>query len=337
LAGVEPVEHPDGWYGKMAEASKGKDSTTGHWELSGIVVEKDFPYYPKGFPESLIRAFCEATGAKGILGNKAASGTVIIQELGDDHRHSGFPIVYTSADSVFQIAAHDDIIPLAALYDMCAVTRQRVCVNEHAVGRVIARPFVGTSGHYVRTPDRRDFSLLPPGRTVLDLLTEHGIATIGIGKIDDLFAGRGLSEKIHTKSNEDGIRQIIAQTKASRSGFIMANLVDFDMLYGHRQNPRGMADAILSFDASLSAIVDALGEDDLLMLTADHGNDPTDDSTDHSREYVPILCYGKNSRRDVKLGMRESFADAGKTVADFYGLRDLLPAGISFLSGETTN
>ncbi|MCX6136086.1 MAG: phosphopentomutase, partial [Ignavibacteriales bacterium] len=311
--------------------SKGKDSTTGHWELSGIINQKDFPYYPDGFPPALIETFCAATGVQGILGNKAASGTEIIKELGDEHVRSGYPIVYTSADSVFQIAAHDDVIPLPELYEMCAKTRELVCVGVHAVGRVIARPFIGTRGDYVRTANRRDFSLPPPGITVMDLLSERKISTTAIGKIDDLFSGRGLDEKIHTKSNAEGIEQIIAQSSVRIHGLIMANLVDFDMLYGHRQDAKGMAGAIEYFDTRLPEIVRTLADGDLLILTADHGNDPTDNSTDHSREYVPLLCYGKDRKQGIALGMRESFADAGKTVADYFGLIEHVLAGKSFL------
>lgn len=331
IAGVEPAASPDGCYGMMAESSKGKDSTTGHWELSGIINPTEFPYYPQGFPPALIEAFCAATGARGILGNKAASGTEIIKELGDEHVRTGYPIVYTSADSVFQIAAHDDVIPLAGLFEMCRITREQVCVGKHAVGRVIARPFIGTRGDYVRTANRKDFSLLPPGTTVLDILYEQSIPTIAIGKIDDLFSGRGLEEKIHTKSNAEGIEQIIAQSSVRNSGLIMANLVDFDMLYGHRQDAKGMAAAIEYFDTRLPEIVSTLADGDLLLLTADHGNDPTDNSTDHSREYVPLLCYGKNRKRGVPLGIRHSFADAGKTAAEYFGVTEHVLAGKSFL------
>jgi phosphopentomutase len=334
IKNVPAVQDPIGCYGKLGELSKGKDSTTGHWELCGVVTEKAFPTYPNGFPEELIQRFLDVSKCGGILGNKPASGTVIIQELGDEHRRTGYPIVYTSGDSVFQIAAHEEVIPVQKLYEICQKTRQQVCIGEHAVGRVIARPFIGKkAGEYVRTSNRRDFALEPPRKTLLDLLTEQKFATIGIGKIDDLFSGRGLTTKIHTKSNAEGIERIIEESARLRRGFLMANLVDFDMLYGHRNDPSGFAAALEYFDSQLKRIMDTLGEADLLMITADHGNDPTTPSTDHSREYVPILCYMKSGERGVDLGTRESFADAGRTVLDYFGIEpsaDFL--GKSFLN-----
>jgi len=331
ILGVAPAQSPDACYGKMREVSKGKDSTTGHWELSGIVYEKDFPYYPKGFPPEVIKKFISTTGSHGVLGNRPASGTQIIEELGDEHVRTGFPIVYTSGDSVFQIAAHEDVIPLKELYRICQTSRDEVLVGEHAVGRVIARPFVGKSGHYVRTSNRRDFSLMPPGTTVIDLLHAKGVPTISIGKIDDLFSGRGLSEKIHTHSNAEGIEEIIKQSARGGHSFIMTNLVDFDMLYGHRQDAKGMAGALEYFDAALPRILETIQGDDLLLITADHGNDPTDNSTDHSREYVPLLAYGRNGKKGVNLGVRSTFADAGKTVAQYFGVDEPSLAGTSFL------
>jgi phosphopentomutase len=331
ISGVPAVDRAEGCYGKMREVSKGKDSTTGHWELSGIVVTKDFPYYPKGFPDAIIKKFCTAVGIPGVLGNCVASGTHIIQEFGDQHVRSGQPIVYTSADSVFQIAAHEEIIPLERLYDMCRTAREEVLIGDDAVGRVIARPFLGSNGIYTRTPNRRDFSLVPPGITVFDLLYRDHVPTIAIGKIDDLFAGRSLSETHHTKSNEEGIEEIIRCAKEIPTGFVMANLVDFDMLYGHRQDPDGMKRALEYFDAQLPRILDAIGGDDILLITADHGNDPTDQSTDHTREYVPLLTYTKRGTRNADLGTRGSFADIGKTVGEFFGCDTAALSGESLL------
>ena len=330
IRGVLKVDAAEGCYGKMAERSKGKDSTTGHWEIAGIITDRPFPVYPAGFPETIIRGFLEVTGEKGILGNKAASGTEIIKELGDEHVRTGFPIVYTSADSVFQIAAHEDVIPLRKLYELCQRARDRVLVAEHAVGRVIARPFIGKSGGYARTANRRDFSITPPRASLLDLLTRQGIETVAVGKIDDLFAGRGLKEKLHTKSNAEGVEEIIRSAKQLESGFVMANLVDFDVHYGHRQDPGGFARELEAFDRELPRIQAVLKDDDLLMITADHGNDPTDSSTDHSREYVPMLCWSRNGRKNADLGVRATFADAGQTVAEFFGV-----AGREELAGES--
>jgi phosphopentomutase len=332
LGGVPTVVTAEGCYGKMAEQSKGKDSTTGHWEIAGLITDRPFPVYPNGFPNELILAFQSETGVQGILGNKTASGTEIIKELGDEHVRTGFPIVYTSADSVFQIASHEDVVPLERLYEICKLSRENVLVDKHAVGRVIARPFVGKSGSYARTTNRRDFSVEPPRKTVIDLLADEGIDTVAIGKIDDLFAGRGFKEKIHTKSNAQGIDEIIRSARTLESGLIMANLVDFDVHYGHRQDAKGFAKALEAFDRELPRIQESLNENDLLMLTADHGNDPTDQSTDHSREYVPLLCWSKAGRKNVNLGVRSTFADVGKTVAAFFNLRTSESlAGNSFL------
>jgi len=331
IKGLDSQIPVEGCYGRMAEQSKGKDSTTGHWEIAGVITERAFPLYPQGFPPDLMKKFLSTTGANGFLGNKPASGTEIIKELGEEHVRTGFPIVYTSGDSVFQIACHEEVVPLPALYEMCSKTRAEVMVGEHRVGRVIARPFVGKSGGFTRTTNRRDFAVEPPGTTMLDHLAEKGFETVGIGKIDDLFAGRGLSAKIHTHSNAEGVEQIVNQAGRMKSGFIMANLVDFDVLFGHRQDAEGFAKALQEFDSSLPAILDCLNEGDMLMITADHGNDPTDQSTDHSREYVPILCSLKGGKKGVDLGIRRTFADAGKTVAEFFGVPNSL-AGTSFLS-----
>lgn len=333
IIGVPPLASPRGSFGRMGEISGGKDSTTGHWELCGIITEKAFPTYPDGFPEELIKKFLNVTGLRGILGNKPASGTVIIQEFGEEHRQTGFPIVYTSADSVFQIAAHEEVIPLTKLYEMCQKARDEVCVGEHAVGRVIARPFVGEkAGSFVRTSNRKDFALEPPQPTLLDVLMECEVPTIGIGKVDDLFAGRGFQKKFHAKSNAEVVERIIEESRGLHYGLVMANLVDFDMLYGHRNDAAGFAKALEDFDSQVPRIVETLHDQDLLIITADHGNDPTTPSTDHSREYVPILCYSKSGKRGVNLGTRKSFADVGKTVAEYFQIEgsDIL-AGESFL------
>ncbi len=331
IKGVKPSTSPRSSFGKMTEISKGKDSTTGHWEIAGLVLKNSFPTFPGGFPEKLLRKFCGITGSNGYLGNKAASGTAIIQELGSEHVRTGFPIVYTSADSVFQIAAHEDVIPLQELYDMCEKTRTEVCVDAFAVGRVIARPFVGTDGAFTRTTNRRDFSLQPLEPTLLDVLSDAGIETVSIGKVDDLFAGRGLKKKLHTKSNAEGIEFIIKESRRIQSGLIFTNLVDFDTLYGHRNDPQGMAQALEAFDKELPRIVETVRDGDLLIITADHGNDPVTPSTDHSREYVPVLCYCRSKVRGNNIGTRATFADVGKTVAEFFGIKNSL-AGTSFLN-----
>ncbi len=331
ISGIPPVPSPRASFGKMIEVSRGKDSTTGHWELCGLITEREFPTFPQGFPATLLERFLHVTGCTGFLGNTTASGTAIIQQLGNEHVRTGFPIVYTSADSVFQIAAHEGIIPLDRLYQICQLTREKVCVDEFAVARVIARPFVGSGGAYTRTTNRRDFSLLPPSKTLLDVLSDAGVDTAGIGKVDDLFAGRGLKTKIHTKSNAEGIRQTIKSSRAMSSGFVFTNLVDFDTLYGHRNDPRGFATALKEFDHAVPAIIETLGKNDLLILTADHGNDPVTPSTDHSREYVPVLCVTTSGKSGNALGTRSTFADLGKTVAEFFGVPNTL-AGTSFLS-----
>jgi phosphopentomutase len=330
IKGVARVEKASGCFGKMAEVSEGKDSTIGHWEIAGIITQQKFPLYPKGFPKSVLETFLRVTGCSGYLGNMPASGTEIINELGDEHVRTGFPIVYTSGDSVFQIAAHQDVISLERLYEICEITRERVLVDEHRVGRVIARPFIGRSENYIRTPNRRDYAVKPPAKTVLDLLFENNIQTVGIGKIDDLFCGRGLQEKIHTTSNAEGIEEIIRAGRMMQTGFLMANLVDFDMLYGHRQDAKGYASALEEFDVKLPDIQKFISDGDLLILTADHGNDPTDQSTDHTREYVPLLCASTSGKKNVNLGVRCSFADVGRTAAEFFGV-----AGAQSLAGQS--
>lgn len=318
ILGVPPDPAPIGAFGRMAEASAGKDTTIGHWELMGIYSPRPLPTYPNGFPPDLMRRFERAIGRE-TLGNYPASGTEIIKELGEEHMGTGKPIVYTSADSVFQIAAHEGIIPIEELYAMCRVARA-LLTGEHNVGRVIARPFVGEPGHFTRTERRQDFSAPPPAPTVLDHLTEAGISVIAVGKIEDIFAGQGISEAAHTKDNADGVDQTLAYMERLEHGFIFANLVDFDMVYGHRNNAEGYARALEAVDARLPEFQARLRAGDVLVLTADHGCDPTTPSTDHSREYVPLLVAGPQVRGGVDLGTRPTFADLGATVADWFGV-----------------
>lgn len=321
------VDKPLGCHGRMSEKSKGKDTTTGHWEIAGLVLERPFPTYPDGFPKEVMQQFEEAIGRK-TLSNKPASGTAIIQELGDEHVRTGFPIVYTSADSVFQIAAHEDVIPIEELYKMCETARS-ILIGEHAVGRVIARPFIGQSGNYTRTKNRRDFSLTPTGKTVLDVIKQNGLEVKAVGKIEDIFAGSGITDAVHTRDNMDGIDKTLEYMRQDFKGLIFTNLVDFDMLFGHRNDPKGYADALEKFDARLPEITLALGDDDVLIITADHGCDPTTESTDHSREYVPVIVYGSKVKKGINLGTRDSFADISATILELFGL-DPLPNGISF-------
>jgi len=331
IRGVEPAPVPRAGFGKLAEASNGKDSTIGHWELAGLITCKPFPTYPAGFPAGLLDRFQAATGCRGVLGNVAASGTALIQALGAEHVRTGFPIVYTSADSVFQIAAHEEVIPLPRLYEICRIARSMVCVGDHELSRVIARPFAGAAGAYQRTANRRDFSVEPRGPTLLDGLSGAGVPVVTVGKVDELFAGRGVSARFHTSGNTEGIRTILAQLAAQPAGLIFANLVDFDMLYGHRNDAPGFARALEEFDAALPAILAGLADEDLLFITADHGNDPTTPSTDHSREYVPLLCVRKAGSPGADLGTRATFADVGQTIAEHFGVADAL-AGTSFLA-----
>ena len=327
LKGVSPSIAPSGFYGKMSEISAGKDTTSGHWEMTGIITKKPFPTYPNGFPKEIINTFTNKIG-RSILGNKPASGTEIIQELGKEHIKTGFPIVYTSADSVFQIAACEDIIPISELYKMCETARE-ILTGEHAVGRVIARPFVVKNGQFIRTDRRKDFSLAPPSPTILDYALQKGLEVVGIGKIGDIFAHKGLSEEIHTHDNQDGITQTIQCIKRNFKGILITNLVDFDMKYGHRNDVKGYAEALKSFDNRIPEILEAIGKGDVLFITADHGCDPTTPSTDHSREYVPLLVYGKALKSPASLGIRQSFADLGATIAEILDLPPL-PCGQSF-------
>ena len=317
IAGVTPLPHPEGAFGRMTEQSAGKDSTTGHWELMGLILPRPFPTYPHGFPPEIIRAFEQAIG-RPVLGNRPASGTVIIDELGEEHRRTGYPIVYTSADSVFQIAAHEDVLPVHQLYEWCQTAR-RLLVGEHAVSRVIARPFVGQPGAFQRTDRRRDFSLEPLGRTVLDALTERGIPVYAIGKIGDLFAERGITESVHTHNDLDGLARTAEAARRVDRGLIFTNVVDLDAVYGHRNDVEGYARQLERIDAALGPILAAVGDETLLIITADHGNDPTTPSTDHSREYVPLLVHGPGIRRGTDLGTRQTFADAGVSVAAALG------------------
>ncbi|WP_221040598.1 phosphopentomutase [Gelria sp. Kuro-4] len=317
LQGVPPAREPLAAFGRLAEQSAGKDTTTGHWELMGIILPRPFPVYPQGFPPALIARFEKAIGRR-TLGNKPASGTAIIEELGAEHLATGWPIVYTSADSVFQVAAHEEVIPPEELYHICAVAR-RLLTGADAVARVIARPFVGRPGSFRRTADRRDFSLPPPAPTVLDQALAAGRRVLGVGKIGDIFAGRGLTECRHTAGNAAGLAATRAALEEGTWDLVFTNLVDFDMLYGHRNDAAGYARALEEMDRGLGRVLAALGQEDVFFLTADHGCDPTTPSTDHSREYVPLLAYGRTVRA-VSLGTRTTFADLGATVADILGL-----------------
>lgn len=330
IQGIKKVSQPFASFGKMAEISQGKDSTTGHWELAGLHVKTDFSYFPNGFDDEIVQRFLSETGCEGILGNKPASGTKIIEEFGKEHIATGYPIVYTSADSVFQIAAHEEVIPLSKLYEICTVTREKVLAYPLQVGRVIARPFIGKPGSLKRTKNRKDFSLNPPEPTILDILSENNVITFGVGKINDLFNYQGINKQILTKSNEEGCEQLLKLSAETKNGFIFINLVDFDVYFGHRNDPVGFAEKLKEFDDFLPDFLNNLDESDRLVITADHGNDPTTPSTDHSREYVPLLYY----RKDViakNLGVRKTFSDVGKTVAEFFNVTNNLN-GTSFLN-----
>jgi phosphopentomutase len=315
-------------FGRMAEASPGKDSVTGHWELMGLVLQQPFPVFPEGFPGELIAEFERRIGRK-TIGNTVASGTVIVDELGPEHMRTGRPIVYTSADSVFQIAAHEEVIPVPELYRICEIGYDLVA-KGHGVGRVIARPFVGVPGSFSRTANRRDFALAPFEPTLLDRLKDAGHAVMAIGKIEDLFAGRGMTAAVHTKSDDHGMDEIESAMSSIPDGLIFANLVDFDTVYGHRNDPEGYAANLERFDARLAALLPRCAADDLLIITADHGNDPSTPSTDHSREYVPVLLYGADVRAGADIGVRPTFADLGQTIAENFGVGPL-PHGTSFL------
>lgn len=326
---VPAASQPLGSFGKAAIASDGKDTTTGHWEMAGIITERAFPTYPDGFPPRIVSAFELATGRQ-VLGNKPASGTEIIKELGDEHVRTGKPIVYTSADSVFQIAAHEEVIPVDELYRLCAIARE-ILKGEDEVGRVIARPFAGTSGAYARTHRRKDFAVPPPKRMLLDELQDRGFATVCVGKIASIFCYRSVTEERKGKDNMALMDETLRAMEADWEGLLFVNLVDFDMLYGHRNDVEGYARALEALDRRLTEVIARMREDDLLLLTADHGCDPSiTTSTDHTREYVPILAYGKSARAGVNLGTRDTMADIGQTIAENFGFT--LDAGTSFLA-----
>ncbi|HPD01071.1 MAG TPA: phosphopentomutase [Acetivibrio sp.] len=318
IKGIKLAENPIGCYGRMAERSAGKDTTTGHWEIAGIIMDRPFPVYPDGFPPEIIDKFEKSINTK-IIGNFAASGTEIINMLGDKHVKTGYPIVYTSADSVFQIAAHEEIIPVQRLYEMCEIARS-ILTGEHAVGRVIARPFAGKSGEYKRTDRRRDFSLDPIGKTVLDYVKETGYEVKAVGKIEDIFNKKGITDAVHIHDNMDGVDKTLQYMKEDFEGILFTNLVDFDMLYGHRNDIEGYAKALMEFDGRVTEILSCLKDDDILFITADHGCDPSTESTDHSREYVPLIVYGKNLKRGINIGTRSTFSDIAQTVAQYLGI-----------------
>ena len=325
---VDDSIDPLGAYGRMAERSPGKDSVTGHWELAGLILERPFPVFPDGFPADLMAAFEARIGCQ-TLGNKAASGTAIIEELGPEHLRTARPIVYTSADSVFQIAAHEDVIPVAELYRICDAAFELAALG-HGVGRVIARPFIGAPGSFTRTANRRDFALTPFALTLLDRVRDAGLPVVAIGKVEDLFAGRGITHAVHTRDDDHGMDEIARAMKHHDGGLIFANLVDFDTVFGHRNDVAGYAANLERFDARLARLLPALGTGDLLIVTADHGNDPTTPSTDHSREHVPLLIAGPAVRAGVDVGLRSTFADLGQTIADALGAGRVLH-GTSFL------
>ena len=333
LGNITPIlgtpAHKDvmGAYGRMASSAAGKDSTAGHWEMTGVVLNKPLPTYPHGFPAEVVAAFEDAIG-RNVIGNKVASGTEIIKELGTKHTRTGFPILYTSADSVFQLAAHQDIILLPDLYHMCEIARAML-TGDHAVGRVIARPFIGTEGAFTRTEHRRDFSLAPTGITLLDLLKDAGKEVIGLGKIEDLFAGRGLTQREHTETNQEGMAATLRWLERDFTGLLFVNLVEFDMLWGHRRDSQGYAHALRAVDAWFPHVQQLMRPGDAIFFSADHGVDPTYRGTDHTRECVPLLAYGQPIRAGINLGTRETFADLGQTLAQAFAVGPLT-AGTSF-------
>jgi phosphopentomutase len=329
LAHIPPESTPRASFGKGATHSPGKDTTTGHWEMAGIWLDQAFPVYKKGFPPEIMDAFESQIGRK-TIGNKPASGTEIIKELGQEHVRTAKPIVYTSGDSVFQIAAHEDVIPIAELYRMCEIAR-RLLDGKHRVGRVIARPFTGAAGSFTRTSRRHDYAVEPPKPMLMDVLRERGVPVFGIGKIHDIYHGRGVEDYVTTKSNADGMEELAAAARERKHGLIFCNLVDFDMLFGHRKDVEGFAKSLEEFDAWLSSYLPLLGDGDLLIITADHGCDPDPrwETTDHSREYVPILAYTPSCAKGTDLGTRATLADMGQTIAENFGAR--IPHGTSFL------
>ncbi|HJT67216.1 MAG TPA: phosphopentomutase [Pyrinomonadaceae bacterium] len=333
LANLPPIENPAGSYGRCALRSNGKDTTTGHWEMAGIILERAFPTYPNGFPPSVLDRFVREADVPGILGNIPASGTEIIKVLGEEHVATGKPIVYTSADSVFQIAAHEEVIPLGRLYQMCEIAR-RILDGEHKVGRVIARPFLGEPGAFYRTENRHDYAVPPPRENLLPALADADLDVVCIGKIASIYDSLGVTQDLTAKNNEQSISQTLRALEQPTSGLIFSNLVDFDMLYGHRRDTEGYAKALEHFDTRLPEIESIMREDDLMMITADHGNDPTFRGSDHTREYAPLLVYGKSARPGINLGTRSSLSDIGQTIAENFRLK--LTAGESFLGELTT-
>jgi phosphopentomutase len=326
---LPPLDQLTGSYGRCALRSNGKDTTTGHWEMAGIILDQAFPTYPNGFPSTVVDKFVKEADVPGILGNMPASGTEIIKVLGEEHVKTQKPIVYTSADSVFQIAAHEEVIPLDRLYEICEIAR-RILDGEHKVGRVIARPFLGRPGAFYRTENRHDYAVPPPRQNLLPTLADEGLDVVCIGKIASIYDSIGVTQDITAKNNEQSIDQTIKALNASTRGLVFSNLVDFDMLYGHRRDTEGYAKALEHFDSRLPEIEAAMRDGDVMIITSDHGNDPTFSGSDHTREYAPLLVYGKTSRAGVNLGTRDSLADIGQTIADNFNLR--LTAGKSFLS-----
>lgn len=317
---LNKIDNPMGAYGKLAERSRGKDTVTGHWEIAGVILDTPLNTYPDGFSDDIINEFLKKVNKKGILGNCVASGTEIIERLGDEHVKTGYPIIYTSADSVFQIAAHEDIIPLEELYKMCEIAREML-VGDNIVGRVIARPFEGENGKYTRTSNRRDYALDPFSKTMLEYLEEDGKEVACVGKIEDIYNHKGVTKAIHIKNNMDGVDQTLKYMDEVKEGLIFTNLVDFDMLFGHRNDPKGYGNAIEELDKRLPEFFEKMTDEDILILTADHGCDPTTESTDHSREYIPLLVYGKNIK-PVNIGIRNSFTDIGKSILDYFNVKN---------------
>jgi len=334
LDSVGPVWNPLAAFGKMREKSAGKDSTTGHWEIAGLQLERPFPTYKNGFPEDVIRKFCKLTGTSGVLSNQPASGTAVIDAYGKEHQETGLPIVYTSADSVFQVACHVETVPLTTLYEWCKIARNQVMVEQHAVGRVIARPFTGKPGAYERLSEQRhDYSLAPPEPFLPGYLKENGIETVSVGKIIDLFAGQGFSRAVRTKSNAEGIEKLLVEMNGMSEGFVFVNLIETDQNFGHRNDVPGFAGALEEIDRAIPKILNAMDRDDLLIITGDHGNDPAMPGTDHSREFTPLLVYPAERSASVELPTRESFADVAVSVCRYFGLKNPF-SGNSFLSDD---
>lgn len=336
IGNIEGVKAPKkcdnaiGAFGRCEEASKGKDTVTGHWEISGVILEEPLNTYPQGFSDDIINEFKKRANVEGILGNIVASGTQIIEDLGEEHVKTGYPIIYTSADSVFQIAAHEDVISVEKLYEMCEIARNML-VDKWAVGRVIARSFIGEAPNFKRTSNRRDYALDPFSKTMLEYLKDANYEVAAVGKIEDIYNKKGITNAVHTKSNMDGVDKTLEYMDTVKEGLIFTNLVDFDMLYGHRNDTIGYGKALEDFDNRLQEIYSKMEEEDILIITADHGCDPTTSSTDHSREHIPVLVYGKNVKPGVNIGTRETFADIGKTILDFFNVENKL-VGKSFLN-----